>query len=121
MPRPAVEDHRGGPEPAPDRDYEVTMTGAGVHLHLPITGQARLRDPAHPLRPGQHLVELKSLKLYVWSYRDEGAFHEERDQPDPGRSGGGGPPALHGDRRRLNVRGGIKTEIRVTYGKPQNI
>ena len=65
------------PNPHPDRDYEVTMTVPEFTCLCPITGQPDFATLRIRYVPDQHLVELKSLKLYVWSYRNEGAFHED--------------------------------------------
>jgi len=63
--------------PHPDRDYEVAMTAPEFTCVCPMTGQPDFATIRIRYVPDQHLVELKSLKLYLWSYRDEGAFHEE--------------------------------------------
>lgn len=64
------------PNPHPERDYCVHMDLAEFTCLCPVTGQP---DFAHFLLdfiPDQRCVELKSLKLYLWSYRNEGGFHE---------------------------------------------
>ncbi|MEL5848582.1 MAG: preQ(1) synthase [Candidatus Igneacidithiobacillus chanchocoensis] len=64
------------PNPCPERDYLVHMDLPEFTCLCPLTGQP---DFAHFLLdfvPDQRNVELKSLKLYLWSFRDEGAFHE---------------------------------------------
>src|SRR5262247_4394408 len=63
--------------PHPDRDYEVTMTVPEFTCLCPLTGQPDFATLRIRYVPDQHLVELKSLKLYVWSYRQEGVFHED--------------------------------------------
>ena len=65
------------PNPHPDRDYEVTMTVPEFTCLCPRTGQPDFATIRIRYVPDQHLVELKSLKLYLWSYRQEGAFHED--------------------------------------------
>src|SRR3954466_4355992 len=65
------------PNPHPDRDYEVAVAIAEFTCLCPITGQPDFATIRIRYVPDQHLVELKSLKLYMWSYRDEGAFHED--------------------------------------------
>src|SRR5262247_4286698 len=64
------------PNPHPDRDYEVSMTAPEFTCLCPVTGQPDFATIRIRYVPDQHLVELKSLKLYLWSYRQEGAFHE---------------------------------------------
>ena len=65
------------PNPHPDRDYEVTMAVPEFTCLCPMTGQPDFATIRIRYVPDQSLVELKSLKLYLWSYRDQGAFHED--------------------------------------------
>src|SRR6266545_2608020 len=65
------------PKPHPDRDYEVAMTVPEFTCLCPRTGQPDFATIRIRYVPDQHLVELKSLKLYLWSYRQQGAFHED--------------------------------------------
>ena len=65
------------PNPHPDREYEVEMTCPEFTCVCPMTGQPDFATYKITYAPGPRLVELKSLKLYLWSYRDEGAFHED--------------------------------------------
>ena len=65
------------PNPHPDREYEVEMTCPEFTCVCPMTGQPDFATYKISYAPGPRLVELKSLKLYLWSYRDEGAFHED--------------------------------------------
>src|SRR6059036_4302996 len=62
--------------PHPDRDYEVTMTVPEFTCLCPMTGQPDFATIRVRYVPDLHLVELKSIKLFIWSYRNEGAFHE---------------------------------------------
>jgi len=109
------------PNPHPDRDYEVAMTIPEFTCLCPITGQPDFATIRIRYVPDQHLVELKSLKLYIWSYRDEGAFHEDvtnRILNDLVQALRPRWADVTGD---FNVRGGIKTEVRATYGKRPDI
>ena len=65
------------PNPHPDRDYEVSLEIPEFTCLCPRTGQPDFATIRIRYVPDQRLVELKSIKLYVWSYRDEGAFHED--------------------------------------------
>ena len=65
------------PNQHPDRDYEVSMVVPEFTCLCPMTGQPDFATIRIRYVPDQHLVELKSLKLYLWSYRQEGAFHED--------------------------------------------
>ena len=65
------------PNPHPNREYEVEMTCPEFTCVCPMTGQPDFATYKISYAPGPRLVELKSLKLYLWSYRNEGAFHED--------------------------------------------
>jgi 7-cyano-7-deazaguanine reductase len=103
--------------PHPDRDYEVAMAVPEFTCLCPMTGQPDFATIRIRYVPDQHLVELKSLKLYLWSYRQQGAFHEDvtnRILDDLVAAIRPRWAEVIGD---FNVRGGIKTEVRATYGK----
>ncbi len=65
------------PNPHPDNDYAVTITAPEFTCVCPMTGQPDFANVTITYVPDEQLVELKSLKLYLWSYRDDGAFHED--------------------------------------------
>ena len=62
--------------PRPGRDYEIAMECPEFTCICPRTGQPDFATLRIRYVPDQLCVELKSLKLYLWSYRNEGAFHE---------------------------------------------
>ena len=62
--------------PKPERDYEIQMQCPEFTCLCPKTGQPDFATITIKYIPDELCVELKSLKLYLWSYRDEGAFHE---------------------------------------------
>lgn len=64
------------PNPQPARDYTIRMRIPEFTCVCPKTGQPDFATLHLDYVPDQRCVELKSLKLYCWSYRDEGAFHE---------------------------------------------
>jgi 7-cyano-7-deazaguanine reductase len=64
------------PNPAPERDYRIHMEIPEFTCVCPMTGQPDFATLVLDYVPDRLCVELKSLKLYIWSYRDEGAFHE---------------------------------------------
>ena len=64
------------PNPEPGRDYTIRMRIPEFTCLCPMTGQPDFATLNLEYVPEQRCVELKSLKLYIWSYRDEGAFHE---------------------------------------------
>lgn len=58
------------------RDYTVTLTTEEFTCVCPMTGQPDFAKITIQYIPGRKIVESKSLKLYFWSFRDEGVFHE---------------------------------------------
>ena len=62
--------------PSPKRDYEIRFECPEFTCLCPKTGQPDFATIRITYTPGDLCVELKSLKLYLWSFRDEGAFHE---------------------------------------------
>jgi 7-cyano-7-deazaguanine reductase len=63
--------------PHPGRDYEIRCETPELTCLCPMTGQPDYATVTITYVPAASIVELKSLKLYLWSYRDEGAFHED--------------------------------------------
>jgi len=64
------------PNPEPGRDYEIRFTCSEFTCLCPRTGQPDFATFTVTYVPDRLCVELKSLKLYLWSFRDEGHFHE---------------------------------------------
>ena len=64
------------PNPQPGRDYTIRMKVPEFTCLCPKTGQPDFATIHIDYVPDQLCVELKSLKLYMWSFRNEGAFHE---------------------------------------------
>jgi 7-cyano-7-deazaguanine reductase len=103
------------PNPHVERDYEVRCETPEFTCLCPITGQPDFASITITYVPGPSIVELKSLKQYLWSYRDEGAFHEDvtnRILNDLVR-------VLEPRRLTVNtawlVRGGIHTTVTASY------
>ncbi|MBU1191367.1 MAG: preQ(1) synthase [Gammaproteobacteria bacterium] len=65
------------PNPQPGRDYTIRIRMPEFTCLCPKTGQPDFATLILEYIPEQHCVELKSLKLYIWSFREEGAFHED--------------------------------------------
>jgi len=65
------------PNPRPGRDYEIRIETPEFTCLCPKTGQPDFARVTLTYVPGERCVELKSLKLYLWSFRDEGHFHED--------------------------------------------
>lgn len=64
------------PNGHPNRDYIVTLETDEFTCVCPMTGQPDFARLNIQYIPDERIIESKSLKLYLWSYRDEGAFHE---------------------------------------------
>jgi 7-cyano-7-deazaguanine reductase len=64
------------PNPSPKREFEIRFDCPEFTCVCPMTGQPDFATIRISYVPAELCVELKSLKLYLWSYRNEGAFHE---------------------------------------------
>lgn len=64
------------PNPRPGRAYEIAFECPEFTCVCPMTGQPDFATIRIRYTPNERCVELKSLKLYLWSYREEGHFHE---------------------------------------------
>jgi 7-cyano-7-deazaguanine reductase len=64
------------PNPAPARDFRIHMEIPEFTCLCPKTGQPDFATLILDYVPDKRCIELKSLKLYIWSFRNEGAFHE---------------------------------------------
>lgn len=65
------------PNPAPERDYAIQFVVPEFTCNCPLTGQPDFAHFTIEMIADELCVELKSLKMYFWSYRNEGAFHEK--------------------------------------------
>ena len=63
--------------PAPDRDYVIQFQVPEFTCHCPLTGQPDFAHFTIDMICDELCIELKSLKMYFWSYRNQGAFHEK--------------------------------------------
>jgi 7-cyano-7-deazaguanine reductase len=105
------------PNPAPERDYRIHIEIPEFTCVCPMTGQPDFATLALDYVADKLCVELKSLKLYVWSYRDEGAFHEavtNRILDDLVRAT---EPRYMRLEAKWNVRGGIYTTVVAEHRK----
>jgi len=105
------------PNPAPERDYRIHMEIPEFTCVCPMTGQPDFATLTLDYIADKLCVELKSLKLYVWSYRDEGAFHEavtNRILEDLVRAT---QPRYMRLEAKFNVRGGIHTTVIAEHRK----
>ena len=102
--------------PNPNRDYEIFMECPEFTCLCPMTGQPDFADFEIRYIPNKLCIELKSLKLYFWSYRNEGAFHEavtNRILDDLVKAISPRWMQIMG---KFNVRGGITTTITAEHG-----
>ena len=65
------------PNPASERDYAIQFQIPEFTCHCPLTGQPDFAHITIDMVADKLCIELKSLKMYMWSYRNEGAFHEK--------------------------------------------
>ena len=101
MPSAPSKDLQRVPNPHVDRDYEVDHVVPEFTCMCPMTGQPDFATIRIRYVPDRWLVELKSLKLYMWAYRNEGRVPRGRDQPHSHRSRADAGAPSHGGRRRL--------------------
>ena len=105
------------PNPAPERDYRIRMEIPEFTCLCPMTGQPDFATLTLEYVPDRACVELKSLKLYVWSYRGEGAFHEAVTNKILGDLVRATRPRYLRIEARFNVRGGIHTTVVAEHRK----
>ncbi len=106
------------PNPEPGRDYTIRMDLPEFTCVCPLTGQPDFAQLRLEYVPAEHCVELKSLKLYLWSYRDEGAFHEAVTNRIASDLIEALKPRFLRLRAKFNVRGGIYTEVVAEHRDP---
>lgn len=118
MPSAPCKDLQTFDNPKPERDYEIQLECPEFTCVCPVTGQPDFATIRVMYTPDTRCVELKSLKLYLWSYREEGTFHEAVTNKilddlvtamKPRRI------TVEGD---FNVRGGIHTKVVASYEQP---
>lgn len=103
--------------PAPVRDYEIVFDCPEFTCLCPLTGQPDFATLVLDYVPDRKCVELKSLKLYVWSYRDQGAFHEAVTNRILGDLVRLLAPRFMRLSARFHVRGGISTTVVAEHRK----
>ena len=105
------------PNPNPERDYEIAFEAPEFTCLCPMTAQPDFATIRIRYVPDEKCVELKSLKLYLWSYRDEGTFHEAVTNKIANDLVAALDPRylyVEGD---FYIRGGIKTVVKVEHRK----
>jgi 7-cyano-7-deazaguanine reductase len=103
--------------PAPQRDYVIRFDVPEFTCLCPLTGQPDFAHFQIEYVPDALCVELKSLKLYLWSYRDEGAFHEAVTNRICDDLVAALAPRRITVTGKFWVRGGISTTVVVTAAK----
>ena len=104
----------------PDRDYEVEMECSEFTCLCPKTGQPDFAEIEIRYIPNKLCVELKSLKLYLWSYRNEGVFHEKVINNILDDLVEVSSPRWMEVIGAFNVRGGIHTTVSARYEAPKS-
>lgn len=106
------------PNPKPEIDYTIRMTLPEFTCLCPKTGQPDFATLELEYVPDRACVELKSLKLYIWSFRDRGAFHEAVTNEIADALAAVTNPRYLCLRATFNVRGGIYTTVVATRRQP---
>ncbi len=106
------------PNPKPDRPYTITMECPEFTCLCPLTGQPDFAAIHVRYVPDELCIELKSLKMYLWSFRNEGAFHEAVVNRILDDLSGMCKPRFMEIVGDFLVRGGIHTTVRAAVGQP---
>ena len=101
--------------PNPERDYAIHIDTPEFTCLCPLTGQPDFASIEIEYVPDQLCLELKSLKLYFWSYRNEGAFHEAVTNQMLSDMVTAIAPRFLRINAEFNVRGGLYTRIVVEH------
>jgi 7-cyano-7-deazaguanine reductase len=106
------------PNPAPQRDYTIRMTIPEFSCLCPKTGQPDFATLKLEYVPDERCIELKSLKLYIWSFRSRGAFHEAVTAEILDALVAATVPRFMRLVAEFNVRGGIYTTVAAEHRQP---
>ena len=104
--------------PAPGRDYVIRFQVPEFTCNCPLTGQPDFAHFTIEMVADRLCVELKSLKMYFWSYRNEGAFHEKVTNTVLDDIVRATAPRFARITAKWYVRGGIYTTIVAEHRKP---
>jgi 7-cyano-7-deazaguanine reductase len=104
--------------PQPDRDYTIRISIPEFTCLCPKTGQPDFAQLELEYVPAGRCVELKSLKLYIWSFRDRGAFHEAVTNEVLSALAAATEPRFMRLTAKFNVRGGLYTTVVAEHRKP---
>jgi 7-cyano-7-deazaguanine reductase len=106
------------PNPQPDRDYQIAFECPEFTCVCPRTGQPDFAVIRIAYVPDQLCIELKSLKRYLWSYRNEGIFHEAVTNKILNDLVAACRPRYLKVVGDFYVRGGIHTVVTAAHGRP---
>ena len=115
MPSEPTKDLQSFPNPQTERDYEILFDCPEFTCLCPLTGQPDFAHFRIRYVPDATCVELKSLKLYLWTFRDQGAFHEKVTNEILGDLVDLLAPRFLEIDAKWYVRGGITTYVRVEH------
>ena len=107
------------PNPKPEIDYTIRMSIPEFTCLCPKTGQPEFATFELEYVPDLACVELKSLKLYMWAFRDRGAFHEAVTNEIADHLAAATKPRFMRLTGKFNVRGGIYTTVVATRRKAE--
>jgi 7-cyano-7-deazaguanine reductase len=99
------------PNPQSQHDYTIRMRMPEFTCLCPLTGQPDFASLELEYVPDRLCLELKALKLYLWSFRDRGAFHEAVTNEILAHLADAVTPRFMRLTARFNVRGGIDTTV----------
>ncbi len=101
--------------PNPERDYTIRIDTPEFTCLCPLTGQPDFADIEIEYVPDNRCLELKALKLYFWSFRDQGVFHEAVTNKILSDLVAAIAPRFMRVGAEFNVRGGIYTRVVVEH------
>lgn len=104
--------------PSPERDYTIRIRLPEFTCLCPKTGQPDFATLFLDYVPDRLCLELKALKTYIWSFRDQGTFHEAVTNRILGDLAQASQPRFMRLRAEFNVRGGIYTTVVAEYRQP---
>ncbi len=105
------------PNPQQDVDYTIRITLPEFTCLCPMTGQPDFAELRLEYVPDELCVELKSLKLYIWAFREEGAFHEAVTNEILADLVSALKPRFMRLTAEFNVRGGVYTTVVAEHQK----
>jgi 7-cyano-7-deazaguanine reductase len=105
------------PNHHPDREYVVRLESDEFTCVCPATGQPDFATITVEYVPGQKILESKSFKLYLWSYREEGVFHEHVTNQILDDLVAALEPRWCRVRGAFKVRGGIAITVEAQHGE----